>query len=87
MNRQVLYGPGTPGIRLSAGLAGSTRQKAREVYSNRLVHAMPNSQEIKCETLAFTVGYGLIAIRFESSLADRYPIGVDFEVSGVIFRP
>jgi len=51
MNRQVLYGPGTPGIRLSVGLAGSRRQKAREVYSNHLDHAMPDSQEIKYETL------------------------------------
>jgi len=32
-------------------LAGSTRQKAREVYSNRLVHAMLVSRWIKHETL------------------------------------
>jgi len=45
-NRQVLYGPGAPGIRLSAGLTGSTRQKAREVYSNQFGHAMPNRLQL-----------------------------------------
>ena len=51
LNRQVLYGPGTPGIRLLAGLAGPPRQKARELYLNQLDHAMLDSREKKSEYL------------------------------------
>ena len=83
MAREHRECPGIPDIRLSPVWLDQ-RQKAREVYSNHLGHAMLVSASSKYETLVLQRVTMLIVISFDSLLPDRYPIGVDFVVSGLI---